>query len=942
MQNKYIKVITMILAILMVVMNVSTSISAVDFQNECFVNIGEDVRNEHIVNTSNNVREIRETSCVQTEKSVIEIESLREENVKHFKLADGSCQAIIYSQAVHRRDSNGIWQDIDNNLYLNELNDEEVYVTADKRVSFAKEYCPNSKLFSINENGYSISMSLEENESQIKQSTSGSGEKSIGSKPSVTNAKASRENSWKTVEEAARISNTTSLKYSDVAENTDIQYVLEGNSVKENIVVNAKSDNYIYKFRMNTEGLIAECDREGKIVFYDENDGTVRYLIPIPYMYDADGVTSYNVKYELDKQSDDTYLISIVADEQWINSSERVFPVTIDPTVVGDDIAIDTYISSLSKDTNYGSEDNIWISGTKTAFIKIGLPNSIYLPQGAVITNASLNVYYYYLSNVTSGELVAGAYEILYPWSSDQVTWNIANQNPNLGISSTVVSTATLSVDSSNGVNSPGLAVFDITDLMQDWIDGQSNYGVALKYISGTNYSVILKSSEATGSFGPYYSITYYPVIDIEPSRITMNVGGTQQIPYTTYPSGSSVVWSSSKTSVVTVNSNGVITAVSDGTARVTAACYDSRTDCTFVDTVYVYVYPSTGVQDNTSYYLMNYLSFRFISVETDSDMECTGVYARWGSDSQLSQWRIKAQSNGTFRFESGYNLSEQYLGVTNDVVNVYTSNQGENLNFTIERVESGTYDGTYLIRYGNMYLTEDYTFTNTTIYLSSSKTAASYWSLMAVEKNFADIFDFEYSGFNTTAKAGLFETVLDDAGYSTAEWKNSTPANAYDCLDNLSDIFVTRGHAGPGLVSFYDSNGNHVGNLAVNSLICSNTNSRYIDSFADNALAGLRCALFLGCGSGMDITINGVTYNLLEATYQKGAHFVLGTTESVYVHNSDAFLEGFLKAIEEGECIGGCIERGLDNAGDDVWLSDGTTGYYPIIYIGDTSQILC
>ena len=50
------------------------------------------------------------------EVTVKEIEDLREENVKHFDMGDGTYKAVVYSEPVHRKDSEGKWTDIDNTL----------------------------------------------------------------------------------------------------------------------------------------------------------------------------------------------------------------------------------------------------------------------------------------------------------------------------------------------------------------------------------------------------------------------------------------------------------------------------------------------------------------------------------------------------------------------------------------------------------------------------------------------------------------------------------------------------------------------------------------------------------------------------------------------------------------------------------------------------------
>lgn len=54
------------------------------------------------------------TEEAETATILGEVEELREENVKHFRLSDGSFIATQYSEPVHYKDANGDWKDIDN------------------------------------------------------------------------------------------------------------------------------------------------------------------------------------------------------------------------------------------------------------------------------------------------------------------------------------------------------------------------------------------------------------------------------------------------------------------------------------------------------------------------------------------------------------------------------------------------------------------------------------------------------------------------------------------------------------------------------------------------------------------------------------------------------------------------------------------------------------
>ena len=49
-------------------------------------------------------------------KDIVEIVGLREENVKHFKMEDGTYTAVQYDVPIHYLDEYGVWRDIDNTL----------------------------------------------------------------------------------------------------------------------------------------------------------------------------------------------------------------------------------------------------------------------------------------------------------------------------------------------------------------------------------------------------------------------------------------------------------------------------------------------------------------------------------------------------------------------------------------------------------------------------------------------------------------------------------------------------------------------------------------------------------------------------------------------------------------------------------------------------------
>ncbi len=139
---------------------------------------------------------------------IVEVTSLREENVKHFRLADGTYEAVVYTHPVHRKDKNGVWQDIDNNLSLANDGVLQKYRTSDSRVKFAESFKANEELFTLSENGYSISMTLVSNNMSSKLSSTTELQLGTESKPIVSNAPLRvAGKSFSTIDEAATIDN---------------------------------------------------------------------------------------------------------------------------------------------------------------------------------------------------------------------------------------------------------------------------------------------------------------------------------------------------------------------------------------------------------------------------------------------------------------------------------------------------------------------------------------------------------------------------------------------------------------------------------------------------------------------------------------------------------------------------------------------------------------
>lgn len=146
-------------------------------------------------------------------------------------------------------------------------------------------------------------------------------------------------------------------------DNTDLEYIVISNNIKENIIVKKQQNNYVYKFTLKLNNLDAFKADDGSIVIFDPTSAEVIYNIPAGYMYDATGEKSSLVDYSLLSQGNGKYSLTITADNTWINDEKRVFPITIDPTVsVSTSSITDLDLSSASPDRSSPSDTTMYVS----------------------------------------------------------------------------------------------------------------------------------------------------------------------------------------------------------------------------------------------------------------------------------------------------------------------------------------------------------------------------------------------------------------------------------------------------------------------------------------------------------------------------------------------------------------------------------------------------
>ncbi len=207
-------------------------------------------------------------------------------NTKYFKMSDGTIKAAVYKDPVLYQDSAGKWQEIDNTLETSDNENDELsnfngYATKSNkfRVKFAKN-SNQKKLVSIKMGDYSVSLSLlnktKKNNSSMKQ------EKKAKIEDLTAASKASQK-----------------IYYENILPDTNIEYIVNGSGVKENIVIKSAQSNYQYSFEIDVKDLALTLEDDGCIYAKDVNTGKTVFVLPKPFMLDANYEYSDNVNYSI-------------------------------------------------------------------------------------------------------------------------------------------------------------------------------------------------------------------------------------------------------------------------------------------------------------------------------------------------------------------------------------------------------------------------------------------------------------------------------------------------------------------------------------------------------------------------------------------------------------------------------------------------------------------
>ena len=452
-----------------------------------------------------NQMNIPENKKEKAAKIIAEQKEKRNANTKYFLTENHGGVAAIYPYPVHYEED-GEWKDIDNGLQ-EENSQEEGYENKAARfkVKFAK-YADAKKLVSVKLGEHKLSWGLEqETMAEEAEASAETGEEADSSKKPVFRVYAPEEASGDdkdamdtdTEKEDVGAWNQRQIKvkhaksggiYEEVRKGMDIQYILEGERLKENIILKDLDAAKIpVRFRIRHKGLLAEQQEQGGIRFCEEKNPEKEVCrMAVPYMYDGAGTCSDQVTCRMETVKEGEMILTIIPDGEWLLSSERQFPVIVDPGLETSHTVsniMETYVrENYPNSSAAGSHGSFFVgrnseSGRCRALLKFNTLPAI--PEGAVVYDASVCIWQYGFSANDGNGFYVEAHEVKADetgeWHSATTTWNTqpAYESEVLDFAKmeNVVSGNTVSIVPKQ---------FHVTKLIRKWYAGK-NYGILLK-----------------------------------------------------------------------------------------------------------------------------------------------------------------------------------------------------------------------------------------------------------------------------------------------------------------------------------------------------------------------------------------------------------------------------------------------------------------------------
>ena len=373
-----------------------------------------------------------------TQRVVEEDESKRSEFSKEFVLNNGLRLATLYPSAVHYEDD-GTWKEIDNTLIAAISDGQSVYTNSAGKWSIRFPQSLNgNNMIGITIGGFNVQFGmageLRSTGDVVVASVGQIGSNEIGtlavsaaqtSTAQIQQVDLTKARATAKYPETVLSKMYSRLTYANVYPSTNIIYDLQGNKLKESVVMQQyDSTLWGYRYTLDTGNLIPVLNENQQIDLCDPYTNETVLTMPAPYMVDNNGEHSYDVEVTLTRNGG-VYLLSYYLPREWLADEERAWPVILDPVVSADCNCKNIEDNTLAENYTESYKDSTIecgyypSTGIRRCYLKyVNLPS---LTSADVIVDATISLY---KPTTFSYSTVVEVHKVKSSWVSESVTWD--------------------------------------------------------------------------------------------------------------------------------------------------------------------------------------------------------------------------------------------------------------------------------------------------------------------------------------------------------------------------------------------------------------------------------------------------------------------------------------------------------------------------------------
>lgn len=446
------------------------------------------------------------TYAAETENSydvqVSEVEESRDLYSKTYETSQGTNVVISTAVPMHYEED-GELKDIDNTLVESDADNSVLTNTANAyNVELPEKYTDDSEI-KLNYEDNTISFKLLNDVNSSNGTVISNDETDVDKTDAESVAYA----------ESNINSLNSGITYADVLPDTDVEYNVQPNSLKENIILSDVPDeDYAIQYELDTADMSAVLNDDNSISVVDDNSNEV-FIIAAPYMVDANNNVSESINVSF-AESENGYILTYAPDYTWLADENTTYPVNIDPTVTivsnkANQNIEDTFVTTTTKTKNKSTMTTVAVQNSSSqSWGYYNIKTLPELPDNAKITNCTLNLF-------TTTDVYDPYSIAMYALPEDaQVNDDyISKVNWNNKIDPTDVA-----IDLQITPENPNQIYFDITNLANKWYQNNDlNRILVLKALDGILKTTIA-SSEYTiyADWTPYLSLEYNVISGID------------------------------------------------------------------------------------------------------------------------------------------------------------------------------------------------------------------------------------------------------------------------------------------------------------------------------------------------------------------------------------------------------------------------------------------